>query len=115
MERARMVADRAALYLELHRRRRRAVLMARRALAIAAPVATPVATPIAAPVAALVATPIATPIATPVAAPVATPIAAASKPSQRSRQDCSNGSFHCAVSSSRAAEAAIGSTDMSAA
>ena len=87
MERARMVADRAALYLELHRRRRRAVLMARRALAIAAPVATP----------------------------IATPIAAASKPSQRSRQDCSNGSFHCAVSSSRAAEAAIGSTDMSAA
>ena len=31
------------------------------------------------------------------------------------RQDCSNGSFHCAVSSSRAAEAAIGSTDASAA
>jgi len=76
---SRMVADRAALYLELHRRRRRAVLMARRALAIA------------------------------------TPVAAASQRSQRSRQDCSNGSFHCAVNSSRAAEAAIGSTDMSAA
>jgi hypothetical protein len=61
---SRMFADRAALYVELHRRRRRAVLMARRALA---------------------------------------------------GQDCSNGSFHCAVNSSRAAEAAIGSTDRSAA
>ena len=30
-------------------------------------------------------------------------------------QDASNGSFHCAVSSSRAAEAGIGSTDASAA
>ena len=61
---SRMFADRGALYVELHRRRRRAVLMARRAMAC---------------------------------------------------QDCSNGSFHCAVSSSRAAVAAIGSTDMSAA
>ena len=61
---SRMFVDRAALYVELHRRRRRAVLVARRALA---------------------------------------------------GQDCSNGSFHCAVNSSRAAEAAIGSTDMSAA
>ena len=69
---SRMIADRAALYLELHRRRRRAAIMARHALADAM----------------------------------------ASRPL---RQECSNGSFHCAVRSSRAAEAAMGSTDMSAA
>lgn len=89
---SKMIADRAALYLELRRRRRRAAIMARRALAIA--------------------TPVAAASATPVATPIARSITAAAR---LLRQDCSNGSFHCAVNSSRAAEAAIGSTDMSAA
>ena len=64
---SKLIGDRAALYLDLASRRRRALLMARRALALAA------------------------------------------------AQDSSNGSFHCAVRSSRAAEAAIGSTGASAA
>ena len=70
------IGDRVALYLELYRRRRRAVLMARHALALAESIEG-----------------------------VARP--AAQKPS--------NGSFHCALNSSIAAEAAIGSTDASAA
>jgi len=68
--------DRAALYLDIQRRRRRAVLVAYHASGAAAPVAP---------------------------APV------------RADQDSSKGSFHCAVSSSSAADAVIESTGASAA
>ena len=70
------IGDRAALYAELSKRRRRAVIVARHALAIAPSI---------------------------------------DDAPQRSGHACSNGSFHCAVNSSIAAEAAIGSTDASAA
>ena len=68
--------DRAALYLDLQRRRRRAVLVAYHASGAATAVAPQ---------------------------PV------------RDDQDCSKGSVHCAVSSSRAADAVIESTGASAA
>jgi hypothetical protein len=73
---SKLFSDRAALYLELQRRRRRAVLLARHALAAAEPAATMPET---------------------------------------SGQARSNGSFHCAVRSSMAADVAIGSTGASAA